>query len=97
MRRAGPRKIAIIAIAAALAVALAYGDNSSNDAADGFNLLPNYVPDSIADFVELVLPELRRRGLFRHEYEGQTLRENLGLPSVRQGWLRLRGDRGGHA
>jgi FMN-dependent oxidoreductase (nitrilotriacetate monooxygenase family) len=69
----------------------------SNEAADGFNLLPNYVPDSIADFVELVLPELRRRGLFRHEYEGQTLRENLGLPSVRQGWSRLRRDRGGHA
>ncbi len=50
-----------------------------NDAADGFNLLPASVPTSIQDFVELVLPELRRRGLFRKEYEGRTLRENLGI------------------
>jgi alkanesulfonate monooxygenase len=31
------------------------------------------------DFVQLVIPELQRRGLFRTEYEGETLRENLGL------------------
>ena len=49
-------------------------------AADGFNLLPNTVPGSITDFIDLVLPELRRRNLFREQYEGQTLRENLGLP-----------------
>ena len=48
-------------------------------AADGFNLLPNMVPGSIIDFIDLVLPELRRRNLFRDHYEGQTLRENLGL------------------
>ena len=50
------------------------------DAADGFNLLPNMVPGSIVDFIDLVLPELRRRNLFRDDYEGQTLRENLGVP-----------------
>ncbi len=49
-------------------------------AADGFNLTPTHLPHGIIDFVELVLPELRRRGLFRTEYEGRTLRENLGLP-----------------
>ena len=51
-----------------------------NDAADGFNIMPPYLPGGLDDFVELVIPELRRRGLFRTEYEGRTLRENLGLP-----------------
>ncbi len=51
----------------------------TGDAADGFNLLPPYVPGSLAEFIDLVLPELRRRGLFRTDYEGKTLRENLGL------------------
>jgi hypothetical protein len=37
------------------------------------------MPDGLTDFIELVLPELRRRGLFREDYEGRTLRENLGL------------------
>ena len=35
---------------------------------------------ALKDFVDLVIPELQRRGLFRKEYEGMTLRENLGLP-----------------
>ena len=48
-------------------------------AADGFILMFPTLPASLTDFVELVLPELRRRGLFREEYEGSTLRENLGL------------------
>ncbi|KQZ48884.1 nitrilotriacetate monooxygenase [Rhizobium sp. Root149] len=48
-------------------------------AADGFILMCPTLPASLTDFVELVLPELRRRGLFREEYEGKTLRENLGL------------------
>jgi hypothetical protein len=39
-----------------------------------------YLPAGLDDFVELVVPELQRRGLFRREYEGATLRENLGLP-----------------
>jgi alkanesulfonate monooxygenase SsuD/methylene tetrahydromethanopterin reductase-like flavin-dependent oxidoreductase (luciferase family) len=48
--------------------------------ADGFNVMPPSLPGSLDDFVELVVPELRRRGLFRNAYEGRTLRENLGLP-----------------
>lgn len=50
-----------------------------NKAADGFNLMLPYFPDSLTDFVELVVPELQKRGLFREEYEGVSLRENLGL------------------
>ena len=49
-------------------------------AADGFNLTPTHLPHGAADFVDLVVPELQRRGRFRTEYEGRTLRENLGLP-----------------
>ncbi len=49
------------------------------DAADGFNLCPPVLPLGLDEFVELVLPELRARGMFRTEYAGPTLRENLGL------------------
>ncbi|MFJ2619941.1 NtaA/DmoA family FMN-dependent monooxygenase [Glutamicibacter sp. NPDC087344] len=49
-------------------------------AADGFNLMPPSLPDSLDDFVQLVIPELQRRGRFRTAYEHRTLRENLGLP-----------------
>ncbi|WP_411840494.1 LLM class flavin-dependent oxidoreductase [Paracoccus sp. ME4] len=49
-------------------------------AADGFNILPPWLPTGLTDFVDLVVPELQRRGLFRTAYEGRTLRENLGLP-----------------
>ncbi|MDB5415737.1 MAG: class flavin-dependent oxidoreductase [Rubritepida sp.] len=48
-------------------------------AADGFNLCPPVLPQGLDEFVELVLPELRSRGMFRTEYAGPTLRENLGL------------------
>ncbi len=48
-------------------------------AADGFILMFPTLPSSLEDFVKLVLPELRRRGLFRDEYEADTLRGNLGL------------------
>ncbi|MDF5713182.1 MAG: LLM class flavin-dependent oxidoreductase [Rhizonema sp. NSF051] len=51
-----------------------------NGGADGFNIMPPYLPGGLDEFVELVIPELQRRGLFRTEYEGRTLRENLGLP-----------------
>ncbi len=54
--------------------------------ADGFNLTPTHLPHGIDDFVELVVPELQRRGVFRREYEGTTLRENLGLPAWRGRW-----------
>ncbi|MGO4197501.1 LLM class flavin-dependent oxidoreductase [Rhizobium sp. YAF28] len=50
-----------------------------NYGADGFNIMAPLMPGGLADFIELVVPELRRRGLFRTEYEGATLRENLGL------------------
>ena len=52
----------------------------AEEAADGFNLTPTHLPHGINDFVELVVPELRRRGRFRTEYESTTLRGNLGLP-----------------
>ncbi|MBB3181480.1 LLM class flavin-dependent oxidoreductase [Variovorax sp. Sphag1AA] len=48
-------------------------------AADGFNIMAPWFPGGLDDFIELVLPELRRRGLFRNEYSGHTLREHLGL------------------
>lgn len=50
-----------------------------NYGADGFNIMAPVMPGGLSDFIELVVPELRRRGLFRNEYEGSTLRENLGL------------------
>jgi alkanesulfonate monooxygenase SsuD/methylene tetrahydromethanopterin reductase-like flavin-dependent oxidoreductase (luciferase family) len=49
-------------------------------AADGFNIMFHTVPGGLDDFVELVIPELQRRGIFRREYAGTTLREHLGLP-----------------
>jgi alkanesulfonate monooxygenase SsuD/methylene tetrahydromethanopterin reductase-like flavin-dependent oxidoreductase (luciferase family) len=51
-------------------------------AADGFNILPPYFPGAFADFVDLVVPELQWRGLFRHDYAGGTLRDHLGLARV---------------
>jgi hypothetical protein len=47
---------------------------------DGFHVMFPYVPEGLDDFVDEVVPELQRRGSFRREYEGKTLRENLGLP-----------------
>lgn len=49
-------------------------------AADGFNVMPAYFPSELDSFVDRVIPELQRRGLFRSAYEGSTLRANLGLP-----------------
>ena len=48
-------------------------------AADGFNLIAADMPAGLFDFIDLVVPELQRRGLFRTAYEGQTLRDRLGL------------------
>ena len=48
-------------------------------AADGFNIMPPSFPGGLEDFATMVVPELKRRGLFRQAYEGPTLRENLGL------------------
>src|SRR5262245_4997284 len=55
-------------------------------AADGFNVLPLTFPQGLDDIVDLLIPELQRRGLFRTEYEGATLRENLGLPRPENRW-----------
>lgn len=52
-----------------------------NYAADGFALSIPWLPGSLQDFCEMVVPELQRRGLFRTEYEANTLRENLGIPA----------------
>jgi len=54
-------------------------------AADGFNVVFPFLPTPLHSFADLVVPELQRRGLFRTEYEGETLRENLGFsrPAVR--------------
>lgn len=49
-------------------------------AADGFVLGDSGLPGQLALFVEQVVPVLRKRGLFRHEYTGRTLRDHLGLP-----------------
>ena len=49
------------------------------EACDGFNIMFPYLPGGLDDFVDKVVPELQRRGLFRREYEGPTLRDNLGL------------------
>jgi FMN-dependent oxidoreductase (nitrilotriacetate monooxygenase family) len=46
---------------------------------DGFNVMPPYFHEQLSVFVEQVVPELQRRGIFRTEYEGSTLREHLGL------------------
>jgi len=54
-------------------------------ACDGFNIMPPVFPSSLHDFIDLVVPELQRRGLYRTSYSGTTLRENLGL--TRPAWL----------
>ena len=49
-------------------------------ACDGFVLSATHVPGAYEDFVRFVVPELQRRGLFRSDYAGTTLRDNLGIP-----------------
>ena len=51
----------------------------ANDAADGFTMLSPYFPEPLEFVVSELIPELQRRGIFRSEYEGATLRENLEL------------------
>jgi FMN-dependent oxidoreductase (nitrilotriacetate monooxygenase family) len=58
-----------------------------NYGADGFNIMSPILPTGLTDFIELVLPELRRRNLFRTEYEGRTLRDHLGLKRPANGFL----------
>jgi FMN-dependent oxidoreductase (nitrilotriacetate monooxygenase family) len=61
-------------------IADAMEERFSQGAADGFNVMPPLFPSGLEDFVTMVIPELQRRGLFRTDYEGTTLRANLGLP-----------------
>jgi FMN-dependent oxidoreductase (nitrilotriacetate monooxygenase family) len=61
-------------------------------AADGFNIMPPVLPSLLELFVEHVVPILQKRGLFRTEYEGRTLRENYGLARPENRYFqRLRG------
>ncbi len=60
-------------------IADAMEDWFHNEAADGFNILPTWLPGGLDEVVDMVVPELQRRGLYRKSYEGPTLRENLGL------------------
>jgi len=50
-----------------------------SQAADGFNVMPPFFPGGFDDFVDLVVPILQERGLFRADYTGTTLRDHLGL------------------
>ncbi|TXR50432.1 LLM class flavin-dependent oxidoreductase [Phyllobacterium endophyticum] len=55
----------------------------SQGAADGFNFMPAYLPGGLEDFVDGVIPILQKRGLFRREYEGSTLRDHYDLSHPR--------------
>ncbi|MFC7148243.1 NtaA/DmoA family FMN-dependent monooxygenase [Cohnella cellulosilytica] len=55
----------------------------ANEGADGFTYIPNILPSGLDDLVDLVIPELQNRGLFREGYEHTTLRGHLGLPRPR--------------
>jgi FMN-dependent oxidoreductase (nitrilotriacetate monooxygenase family) len=61
-------------------VARQIDENIQSDAADGYILVPNLTPHGLDEFVDRVIPILQERGSYREEYEGPTLRENLGLP-----------------
>ena len=52
-----------------------------SNACDGFNLIPSLFPDEFEAFVNMVVPELQSRSIFRTKYEGTTLRELLGIQS----------------
>src|SRR5256714_10148279 len=52
----------------------------TSNGSDGFNIMFPFLPQGLDDFVDKVVPELQARGIFRRDYEGSTLRENLGLP-----------------
>jgi hypothetical protein len=54
-------------------------------AADGFTISAPYQPGGFEEFVRLVVPELQKRGLYRTQYEGTTLRDNLGLARPQSG------------
>ena len=51
-------------------------------AVDGFNITPHLIPNSLADIVDTLVPELQERGAYRTDYTGTTLREHLALPAL---------------
>lgn len=57
-----------------------------NGAADGFNVMPPVIPAMLDPFIEEVIPRLQKRGLFRTEYTGTTLRDHLGLDRPADGF-----------
>ena len=65
-------------------IAASIEDWFRSGAADGFNLMPDVLPSGLEAFVKHVVPLLRRRGIFRESYAGETLRDHLGL--ARPGW-----------
>ncbi len=77
-RLAGHSGLAMIGTAKTIADAMEQW--LMTQACDGFTIQFPYIPGGVDEFVERVVPELQRRGIFRREYEGTTLRENLGLP-----------------
>jgi FMN-dependent oxidoreductase (nitrilotriacetate monooxygenase family) len=66
-------------IGTAAQVADAMQERLDADVCDGFVIMVDVLPDGLRDVVELLVPELQRRGLFHHDYEGDTLRSSLGL------------------
>jgi alkanesulfonate monooxygenase len=65
-------------------VADALQESFERDEFDGFTILPPIAPSGLDAFVDLVVPELRRRGVFRSRYEGTTLRDHLALDRPRR-------------
>jgi hypothetical protein len=73
-------RVGLAFVGTPVSIADQMGEWLLNEACDGFNIMFTYLPAGLDDFVDRVVPELQRRGLLRHEYEGTTLRDNLGLP-----------------
>jgi len=61
----------------------------SGPSCDGFVVGATHLPGSFEDFVRFVVPEIQRRGLFRRDYAGTTLRDHLGLPRAERGAWRV--------
>jgi hypothetical protein len=74
-----PKAIRVKAAANARSIADEMEAWLEGEACDGFTVMFPYLPMGLEDFVNKVVPELQRRGILRREYEGKTLRENLGL------------------
>ena len=78
-RRVGGGRVHFSVIGTASQIADHWQAWFEQGAADGFNVLVPHLPGGLEDVAYKVVPELQRRGLFRHDYSGTTLREHLGL------------------